>query len=33
MNITIWIAIGAAILGAVVTISIDNNKKKNNKKI
>lgn len=34
MNIALWIAVGAAILGTIVTISIsDNNKKrKNNKK-
>jgi hypothetical protein len=31
MNIAPWIAVGAAILGAFVTIS-NNNKKKNNKK-
>lgn len=34
MNIALWIAIGAAILGAIVTISISNNNKKdkNNEK-
>ena len=34
MNIALWIAIGAAILGGIVTISISNNnkKEKNNKK-
>ena len=31
MNIVLWIAIGAAILGAFVTISNKNKKDKNNK--
>lgn len=29
MNIAFWIAVGVAILGAFVTISIGNNNKKN----
>lgn len=32
MNTALWIAVGAAILGAIVTISSNNKKKKNNKK-
>lgn len=32
MNIALWIAIGAAILGAFVTINVSNNNKNKNKK-
>jgi len=32
MNIALWIAIGATILGAIVTISNNNKKDKNKKK-
>jgi len=32
MNTALWIAVGAAILGAFVTISNNNKKKKTNKK-